>query len=85
MARLDVDEIGVMKGVNEGKTLEEIGQSIGKSVGWVYQLARGLEEIGYVVQTKPRGARMRELTAAGKAYLQANGLLPVNVTDIFKH
>ena len=84
MARLDVDEIGVLKGVLERKSLEEIGVSIGKSVGWVHQLVTGLEEVGYVVQTKPRGARTREVTMAGKQYLQANGLLPINVTDIFK-
>ncbi|MDD1750448.1 MAG: hypothetical protein LUO89_11305 [Methanothrix sp.] len=84
MARLDVDEIGVLKGILEHKSIEEIGVDIGKSIGWVHHLMEDLEEVGYVVQTKPRGARTREVTTAGRQYLQANGLLPINVTDIFK-
>jgi len=83
MARLNADEVTVLKGVHEHKSLEEIAQDINKSVAWAYQLARDMEAIGYVIQNKPRAARSRELTQAGVEYLRANGLLPITIRDIF--
>ena len=77
MARLTVQEVTLMKRVDEGASLAEVAEELNCSVTWVWKMANALQEQSLIVQVRPHGARSRKLTEYGRTELQRQGLLPV--------
>jgi len=73
-SKLDPIDDTILVGIHEGKSLQEIGESAGRSFAGVRKRMKALEEDGYIIYN-PRRARSRTLTEKGSSYLTANGLM----------
>lgn len=80
MPRLSSEEVIVLKGIHEHKSLAEIGDEIGKSTSMANKIVQSLIEENLVLPPpKPHMARSHQLTPLAEDYLRANGHLPVKL------
>jgi DNA-binding MarR family transcriptional regulator len=77
MPRLSSEEVLVLKAIYEHKSLQEIGQEIGKSTSMANKIVQSLiEEKLILPPPKPHMSRSHSLTVLAKDYLRANGHMP---------
>ena len=72
MVELTQRHVLLLKGVEEGKTYDQMAVTIGKSKTWAYKLMNELISDGYVIKGGVNKARARTLSEKGKKAL--NGI-----------
>lgn len=82
---LDAEETQILKMVGEGRTIQEMGDAVSKSVGAIFKTLTELEQQGLItppiqLRSGKSQARSRQLTDLGKEYLRANRI----VGDVFR-